>query len=222
MNLLLRAVTIVFPGTPLHNSTRDVLIEKGKIAAIGTGIAKGKAIEIIGGGYCVSPGLFDLRAHFRDPGEEFKEDIASGLEAAAAGGFTGVCVMPDTIPPRDSKADVEYLLKKTTGHAVEVVAAGNLSKGGKGEALAEMYDMSKAGALVFTDNKEPIAQAGLLQRALDYVQNFEGRLMSFPLEASIAPYGQINEGKVSTETGLKSMPALAEEIMCQRDIQLTK
>ncbi len=163
-----------------------------------------------------------MRANFCDPGHEYKEDLNSGLNSAAKGGFTGVMVMPDTHPATDSKSGIEYIINKTKGNIVDALPAGSLSHNCEGKEIAEMYDMHAAGAVAFTDNKKSIAKSSLLNRALLYSQSFNGLIMDFPNNQELSNGGQINEGAVSTELGLKGIPALAEELMVNRDIYLAE
>src|SRR5690606_14379286 len=165
-------------------------------------------------------GWMDMRANFRDPGDEQKEDLESGLKAAANGGFTTVALMPSTNPAIDNKGAVEYLLNRAKASKVEVVPIGSLSKKRAGESLAEMYDMFRAGAKAFSDDKASISESGLLQRALLYTKNFDSLIIHFPYDATLIPSGQINEGVQSTLLGLKGIPAIAEEMMVARDLTL--
>ncbi|HAD96254.1 MAG TPA: dihydroorotase, partial [Cryomorphaceae bacterium] len=170
----------------------------------------------------VSPGWFDLRAHFWDPGHEEKEDIESGINAAIFGGFTGVAVSPDTNPPIDSKADVEYVYKKAEEFPVGVYPYGAITKGQKGEELSEMYDMYQAGAVGFSQGKSPLANSALLKLALQYHRSFSPPLHLMPLDHDLAKGGQIHEGEKSIYLGLKGIPALAEEVSVQRDLHLAQ
>ena len=163
-----------------------------------------------------------MRANFCDPGHEYKEDLNTGLKATAKGGFTAVLIMPDTHPAIDSKSGIEYIINKTKGNIVDALPAGSLSHNGEGKEIAEMYDMHSAGAVAFTDNKKSIRKSSLLNRALLYSQSFNGLIMNFPSDEELSAGGQINEGVVSTELGLKGMPSLAEELMVNRDIYLAE
>ncbi|MCB0400541.1 MAG: dihydroorotase [Flavobacteriales bacterium] len=223
MNVLIKSARIVDANSKHHGKTIDVLIEKGIIREIGKGLKAPKNCrEISIKGLHLSTGWFDLRANFCDPGHEYKEDLNSGLEAAARGGFTGVLIMPDTEPAIDSKAGVEYIINKTKGNLVDAHPAGCLSHHTEGKEIAEMYDMHLAGAKAFTDNKKSIDSASLLNRALLYSQSFGGLIMNFPNNHELSKGGQINEGIVSTKLGLKGIPALAEELMVSRDIYLAE
>ena len=223
MNILIKSAKIIDNNSKHNGKTLDILIEKGIITEIGKSIKNSKNYkEINYKGLHVSNGWFDLRANFCDPGNEHKEDLNSGLDAAAKGGFTGVLIMPDTNPTADNKGGIEYIINKTKNNTVDAYPAGALSHQCKGEEIAEMYDMHLAGAKAFTDNKKSIESAGLLNRALLYSQSFGGVIMNFPNSRELSKNGQINEGITSTQLGLKGIPALAEELMVSRDIYLAE
>jgi len=219
MNLLIKQAKVVDPNSP-HNGKRvDILIENGQLKSIRKNISSNSK-TISGKNLHVSPGWFDMHVNFRDPGDEHKEDLNSGCRAAAFGGFTGVACMPGTNPPLHTKADIEYIISKAKGNVVDVHPIGALSKGLQGKEMTEMYDMSLSGAVAFSDEKNPISSAGVLSRALLYVNMFNGLVISHSQDESIALEGQMNEGDTSTSLGLNGMPALAEEIMITRDVYL--
>jgi dihydroorotase len=223
MNTLIKSAKIIDSQSKYNGKTVDILIEKGIIKQIGKNIKMPKNYqELSFKGLHVSSGWFDMRANFCDPGHEYKEDLNSGLEAAAKGGYTGVVVMPNTHPATDCKSGIEYIINKTKGNIVDAFPAGSLSHHCEGKEIAEMYDMSKAGAVAFTDNKKSVSSSSLLNRALLYTQSFSGLIMNFPNDAQLSNGGQINEGSISTELGLKGIPALAEELMVNRDIYLAE
>jgi dihydroorotase len=223
MQVIIRSVTVTDSSSEYHGKTTDILIKDGIITEIGNDLKADKEATIIEpSGLFVSPGWFDMQVNFRDPGFEYKEDLRSGCEAAAAGGFTGVAVMPSTFPPVHSKSEVEYIRNKSKGNIVDVFPIGTVSKGLEGKDLSEMYDMMQSGAVAFSDDKKSINDPGLLQRALMYVKNFNGLIINFPEDKKIAGDGKVNEGISSTFAGLKGIPALAEEIMVQRDIFLAE
>jgi len=220
MKIRLVQAQIVDKNHPLNGKRTDLYIEKGQIAQIAQNIDK-KADRVIDAeGLCVSPGWIDMRANFRDPGEEQKETLDTGLSAAIRGGFTAVAIMPNTQPPIDSKGGVEYLLSRSKRYPIEVIPIGCLSKGLKGESLAEMYDMHQAGAAAFSDDKQSVTESGLLQRALLYARQMDAPILHFPYDESLARHGQMHEGIVSTQLGLKGIPEIAEEIIVMRDLAL--
>jgi len=220
MKILIRQATIIDDRHPDNGKARDILIEDGIIKKI-AGSIKSKADETVEAkGLCVSIGWMDLRANFRDPGDEQKEDLTTGLKAAVKGGFTAVGVMPSTNPAVDCKSDVEYILSKSHLAPIEIVPIGAVSKERKSESLAEIYDMSLAGAKAFSDDKQSIREAGLLNRALLYAQSLDQTLMHFPYDNKLIPGGQMNEGSVSTAMGLRGIPEVSETMMVERDLSL--
>jgi dihydroorotase len=221
--ILLKNIFIISPGSAFHLSRKDILIKDGIISKVeDVGCISEKADIIEGEGLCVSSGWFDLHVRFGEPGHEYKEDLISGSAAAMQGGFTGVLMMPSTDPPVSGKASVEFVKTRTKDFLVDVIPAGTLSKNLEGVDLAEMYDMFLAGAPVFTDDKKPVVDAGLMTRALLYAQNFGGRIFSFADEKNVSGKGLMNEGISSVNTGLKGIPAVAEEIMINRELSLAK
>lgn len=221
--LLIRTAKVVDPNSAHHQKVVDILIENGNIKAIGQNIEAPTNAQIIEEeGLHVSPGLFDLHVNFKDPGHEWKEDIQSGLLAASKGGFTGVVSMPSTLPAVDTKAQVEYARKMGSGTAVDLHPAGSITKGLKGTVLTEMFDMSRSGAVAFTDDKNSIQHAGVMKLALLYTKNFGGIVMNQANDKSISTDGHMNEGVTSTILGLKGIPSLAEDLMVARDIKLAE
>ncbi len=221
MKLLLRSVKILSPRSPFHGKTQDILIEGGIITAIEKSIAAPRGTVIHEGkGQQVSTGWMDLHARFCDPGFEHKEDLNTGLDAALQGGFTGVAVMPSTAPFMHTKSLVEYVIRKAEGKSVDVYPVGAITQNGAGKELAEMYDMQSSGAVAFSDDKHPIADAGLMLRALLYSKNFDGLIMHYPDDRSISGKGNMNEGVSSTRLGLAGIPAIAEELTIARDLKL--
>lgn len=218
--LLLRQVTVIDPGGPHHDETLDLLISDGKITRIGKRLPKTEAAEIRMEGLHVSPGWVETRAHFRDPGEEYKQGILNGLDAAAAGGFTRVAVLPSTEPVMDSRAGIEYVSRKAEGHAVRVLPLGALSKGLKGEQLAEHFDMKQAGAMAICDDQHPVRNARLMLLALQYALNFDGRVITFPLDQDLGAHGQMHEGHMNVRLGMRGIPAMAEAVALARDLAL--
>lgn len=222
MKIRISKATIVDRRHPDNGKKRDILIENGRIKKIAAKISGEVDRELKAKGLCVSIGWMDMRANFRDPGDELKEDLKSGLAAAENGGFTCVALMPSTQPVIDNKGAVEYLLNRARSAKVDVVPIGSLSKNMAAESLAEMYDMHQAGARAFGDDKQSVKESGLLERALLYTRNFDAAVLHFPYDASLVPGGQINEGKQSTLLGLRGIPAIAEEMTVARDLTLAE
>ena len=221
MKTKISAATIVDARHPLNGRAMDIWIEDGIISSVEEVSDRSDADVIIREeGLCVSIGWMDMRANFRDPGQEWKEDLTSGLAAAARGGFTRVALSPDTHPPMDHKGAVEYAINRSKNKGAGIVPMGALSKGIKGQELSEMYDMFTAGAMAFGDGKHSLRETGLLHRALLYTQPFGGVILHFPHEASLVRGAQINEGKQSVLLGMKGIPGIAEEMIVSRDLTL--
>ncbi|SDP96099.1 dihydroorotase [Mucilaginibacter sp. OK268] len=221
MNLLIKSATILDPGSAFHQQVTDILIENGVITRIAEDI-EADAELVDGEGKYVSPGFFDLNCNIGELGLETKEDMHSGTRAAAAGGFTGIALMPNTTPPVHSKAEIEYLLNRAKNNLVDVYPLGTISHKREGRDLAEMYDMYLSGAKAFTDGNRPVQDAGLMERALLYAQGFDAMVFSYPEDTAIAGKAKVNEGEVSTLLGMKGIPSLAEELMIARDLYLAE
>jgi dihydroorotase len=221
MNLLIKSATILDPGSSFHQQVADILIENGVITRIADDIDADAELFDAEGKY-VSPGFFDLNCNVGELGLETKEDLRSGTIAAAAGGFTGIALMPNTQPPVHSKSEVEYLLNRSKGNLVDVYPLGTISQKREGKDLAEMYDMYQSGAKAFTDGSRPVQDAGLMERALLYAQGFDALIFSYPEDTAIAGKAKVNEGEISTLLGMKGIPSLAEELMVARDLYLAE
>ncbi len=171
-------------------------------------------------GKWVMPGLIDMHVHLREPGEEYKESIASGTQAAVAGGFTAVACMPNTKPVLDSESGISLVITRAKGAAARVYPVGAISKGSLGEQLAEFGEMRKAGAVAFTDDGRPVVNSQVMRRAMEYAGNFDLPIISHCEEFSLSQNGAMNEGGISTRLGLVGIPGAAEEIMVYRDLAL--
>jgi dihydroorotase len=179
---------LVVDNNSNHNGKRvDIMIEGGIITEIKSSIhAKEKVKVIEGNNLHVSAGWFDMQVDFCDPGYEHKENLESGIRAAANGGYTGVCLMPSTNPPLHSKTQIEYIIQKTKGEIVDIYPFGTLTYGREGKDISEMYDMKLAGAIGFTDDKQAIRDAGLVLRALQYSDNIGSLVMMHCNDRSIS------------------------------------
>ncbi|MBC3846461.1 dihydroorotase [Winogradskyella echinorum] len=221
MNALIKSATIVDSKSDFHNETVDILIEKGRITKISKRIPNPKNYrEIKLDNLHVSQGWFDSSVSFGEPGYEEREIISNGLKTAANSGFTSVALNANSNPVIDSYADITFVKSKANDNAVNLYPIGALTQGSKGEDLAELFDMTNAGAVAFYDYQNPISNPNLMKIALQYASNFNGLVCSFPQESKISGNGVANEHINSTKLGLKGNPALAEELQVARDLFL--
>ncbi|MFN7130461.1 MAG: dihydroorotase, partial [Myxococcales bacterium] len=209
------------------DGVRHLAIRDGRVAEVSTApfdaarLAQAEVIDATG--KWVMPGFIDLHVHFREPGEEYKETILTGCRSAVAGGFTGVVTMPNTKPVNDTVAVTELILRKAKeANLCHVYPSGAITKGQKGEELAEIGDLVAAGCCAITDDGKPVMNAGLMRRALEYAKTFNIPVMVHEEDLHLVGKGVMNEGPVSTRLGLKGIPAAAEEAMVARDIQLAE
>ncbi|GAB4091740.1 dihydroorotase [Flaviaesturariibacter terrae] len=221
MEILLRQVTVVDPASPLHAQRSDIAIDGGRIR-IGAADAQPHTQVIDIPGLCIAPGFVDLFAQFCDPGQEQRETLESGVAAAAAGGYTDVLLLPNTSPCVHNKASVEYITQKSRQLPVRLHPMGALTRNTEGRELAELYDMYASGAKAFTDGLNPVQSGGILLKALQYVLAIDAPVVQLPDDRSFNPGGLMHEGIVSTQLGLPGRPALAEELMVARDIELVR
>lgn len=223
MSLLIKGITIADASSEFNGKTCDVRVDKGTIAEIGANLTTQKSETVFeGNGSILSPGFFDLNCVFGDPGFETKEDIQTGTAAAAAGGFTGVAIMPNTKPVVHSKGEVAYILNRAKGNLVNVHPIGAISQNLEGKELAEMYDMKQAGAVAFAEAGRAIADDGFMSRALQYALGFDGLLFTHPENKALVGKAQVNESATTILLGMKGIPALAEEMQVARDIFLAQ
>ncbi len=219
MNVLVKSAVIVDPKSDFHNQTVDILIEKGLISQISNEIKNTKNYkEIKLENLHVAQGWFDSSVSFGEPGYEERETIENGLRTAALSGFTSVAVNSNTNPVIDSYADISFLKSKSAQNAVQLLPIGALTKHSDGIDLAELFDMTSAGAVAFYDYQKPVSNPNLMKVALQYASNFGGLVCSFPQESKISGHGVMNENVTSTSLGLKGNPALAEELQIARDL----
>jgi dihydroorotase len=226
-SLLLTGGRVIDPSQSIDEAA-DVLITGTKIEAIGARVrhdaTQREGLETIDcSGLVVCPGFIDVHCHLREPGREEVETIASGARAAAAGGFTAVCAMPNTDPVTDNQAAVGFIIRQATiADAARVHPIGAISVGQRGESLAEFGEMVAAGAVAVSDDGKPVASAHLMRTALEYARTFGIPVADHCEEPTLASGGTMNEGIVSARLGLKGIPAEAEEIMAIRDILLAR
>lgn len=202
----------------------NVHIDGGKVVEVTASERVPSGAEVLDAKGCiVAPGFIDLHAHLREPGFEYKEDVESGTRAAAAGGFTTVCCMPNTNPVNDTAAVTEYLRERARQvGAVGVLPIGAISRGQKGEGLADIGDMAAAGAVAISDDGRPVMDAGLMRRAMEYAKAFHLPVISHCEDMALRGHGVMHEGAVSTALGLRGIPRACEEAMVARDIMLCR
>jgi dihydroorotase len=220
MTILIKQACIVDPSSSLNGQIIDIFIENGIIKQTGEKLSLSADKEISIEGLYISPGWMDVFSNFADPGYEFKETLETGAQAAAAGGYTDVIVIPNTNPVIHNKANIEYIIQKSRTLPVNIYPAGAITKNAEGKELAEMFDMQISGAIAFTDGINSIQSPGLLLKALQYVKAFDGIIIQLPDDKTINPQGLMNEGIISTQLGLPGKPAIAEELVIARDIKL--
>lgn len=222
MKILIRQALITDTKSPYNGQIKDILIEDSNIISISDSY-KGEVEKIVeANGARVSPGWVDIFAHGCDPGLEHRETLASLAATAAAGGYTRVFAIPDNQPVTDNKAQVEYIKLSSSHLPACIHPLGAITRKMEGTALAEMYDMHNSGAVAFSDGLKPVQSPGLFLKALQYVKAFDGVLIQVPIDKSIGSGGLMNEGVISTQLGLPGSPALAEELIIKRDLDLLR
>ncbi len=227
MRILIKGGHVIDPSRV--NGQADVLVEGGKIVAVGRGLdakrgtrSGGPAAQVIDAqGMLVLPGLIDVHVHLREPGFEYKETIQSGTAAAVAGGFTSICCMPNTCPVNDSQAVTEFILEQArNANYARVFPIGAISKGSEGKELAEIGELRESGCVAISDDGKPVMNSQVMRRAMEYARAFDLPVVDHCEDLHLAEGGCMNEGVVSTELGLPGVPGAAEEIMVARNIAL--
>lgn len=219
-SLLLRNGRIIDPASGVDRQG-DLLVMNGMIAADGTPAPDDVRVVDVSGCWVV-PGLIDMHVHLREPGEEYKEDILSGTAAAAAGGFTAVACMPNTRPVNDCLAVTALILERAAKGSARVYPVGAISRGSRGESLADFGEMKEAGVVAVSDDGLPVLDSQLMRRALEYAGDYRLTVISHSEETALSRHGVMNEGPVATRLGLRGVPAAAEAIMVYRDIALAE
>ena len=221
MEILLRQVRIIDPSSPFHQQTIDILVDHGIIKEVGK-VDSSTDRQISIDGLHVSQGWLDVFSSFCDPGFEFKETLQTGSDAAAVGGYADVMILPNTSPVVHNKAGIEYIVQRSKDFVTNIHPIAAITKNTEGKELAEMYDMHQSGAVAFSDGTCSIQSSGLLLKALQYLKAIDKAVIQVPDDKSVNPSGLMNEGIVSTRLGLPGKPAVAEELMIARDIELVK
>lgn len=222
MKSLIKNARVIDPAVGL-DEVLDILIDGETIARIGHELPEEGAVILDREGSIVVPGLVDVHVHLREPGQEYKETIETGTAAAAHGGFTAICSMPNTIPTTDNAATLDFVIEqaKKAGHC-RVHPSGACTKGLKGESLSEMGDMAAHGAVAFTDDGRGVQDAGMMRRVMDYAKMLNCVVMSHCQDEALVGPGQVNEGAVSTRLGMAGWPGAGEELQISRDIALSE
>ncbi len=213
---------VVIDGNGSDRGLRDIVVADGKIVEIGQGLeVRGEAIDC--NGAWVGPGFVDMHTHLREPGQEWKEDITTGSQAAAAGGYTAVVAMPNTEPAIDSGHVARFVADRGRQVGlVDVVPSGCITAGRAGAKLAHLDELCDAGVTMFTDDGDTVADAGLLRRAMEYLAERDGVVVQHCVDAGLAAGGQVHEGAVSSRLGMPGVPSEAEEIVIARDLALVR
>lgn len=219
-------------GDPHRDDLVDLIVEKGLIGRLGRGAAHGllassfdpgRVRVIDAKGAVLTPGFVDLHAHLREPGFEHKEDIASGLRAAAAGGFTDVCVMPNTRPVNDSRLITELMVQRARAASkVRLHPIGAITVGQKGEALADIGEMREAGAVAVSDDGRCVTNSSVMRRALEYASTFDVPVIQHAEDHALTEGAEMHEGAISARLGLRGWPRVAEDIIVARDVLLAE
>lgn len=222
MTILIQGGHVIDPGR--FNGVADVLIQNGKISAVGPMlVAPAGATVIRAAGQLVLPGFVDLHVHFREPGFEYKETIQSGTAAAVAGGFTTVCAMPNTNPVNDNQSITELMIDRAraAGNA-HLYPIGAITKGSEGKELAEIGDLRRAGCVAISDDGKPVMNSLVMRRAMEYARAFDVPVVDHCEDLHLSEGGCMNEGLVSTELGLPGIPSAAEDVMVARNVSLAE
>jgi dihydroorotase len=223
MSLLLRNGRVLDPAAGM-DAILDILTAGGRIARVGPRLSAPEGARVIDvAGKVVCPGFIDIHVHLREPGQEYKETVASGTRAAAAGGYTAVCCMANTAPVNDHRAVTDYILAKARAEgAVRVYPVGAVTKGLQGAELAELAELAEAGCVAFSDDGRCVMNSEIYRRAMEYALPFGVPLISHAEDAHLAGQAAMHEGLVSTELGLGGLPTAAEDVMVARDIVLAE
>jgi dihydroorotase len=223
MSMLIRGGRVLDPANGVDGAL-DVLVKDGRIERVGAGLRADQAAAVLeAAGKVVCPGFIDIHVHLREPGLEYKETVATGTRAAAAGGFTAVCCMANTQPVNDNRSITDYIRAKAeTEGAVRVYAIGAVTRGLAGKELAELAELAEAGCVAFSDDGKCVMNASLYRRAMEYTLPFGVPIISHAEDEHLASGGAMHEGAVSTELGIPGVSAAAEDVMVARDLLLAE
>lgn len=222
MNLVIKNGLVIDPSQSLEKRI-DILIRDGRIASIEDNLNVDDANVMDASGLIVAPGFIDLHVHLREPGQEYKETIESGARAAVAGGFTSICCMPNTKPVNDNSSVTSFIIEQSRKASLaNVFPIGAITQGSKGEQLAEIGEMKRAGIVAISDDGKPVCDNGLMRRAMEYARQFDLAVVDHCEDCSIACGWAMHEGEYSALLGLKGLPGAAEDLQVSRDIQLAE
>ena len=223
MSILIRGGRVLDPANSL-DAVQDLLLQDGKVTKLGSKLTAPPGATVIdAAGKVVCPGFIDMHVHLREPGHEYKETVATGTRAAAAGGFTAVCCMANTSPVNDNRSITDYILARARSEGVvRVYPIGAVTRGLEGKELAELAELAEAGCVGFSDDGKCVMNAELYRRAMEYTLPFAAPVISHAEDHTLSRHGAMHEGVVSTELGLRGIPAAAEDVMVARDILLAE
>jgi len=223
MSILIRGGRVLDPANSV-DAVQDVLLQDGKVTKLGSKLTAPPGATVIdAAGKVVCPGFIDMHVHLREPGHEYKETVATGTRAAAAGGFTAVCCMANTSPVNDNRSITDYILARARSEGVvRVYPIGAVTRGLEGKELAELAELAEAGCVGFSDDGKCVMNAELYRRAMEYTLPFAAPVISHAEDHTLSRHGAMHEGVVSTELGLRGIPAAAEDVMVARDILLAE
>jgi dihydroorotase len=224
MEILLKSGRLIDPVTR-RDTTCDILLIDGRIEKMGNNLKDSSADVVDLKGKVVAPGFLDMHVHLREPGFEHKETVLTGVTSAAEGGFTGVCCMPNTNPPIDDESVIRFIQSKAAvalEGIVDVYPIGCVTLGRKGEQLAPLAELSAAGAVAFSDDGDPVSDAEIMRRALEYSAMYGRPIIQHAQDHSLSKGGVMHEGFMSTRLGLAGIPGLAEDVMVARDLRIAR
>lgn len=222
MKLLIKNVTVSDLASSHNGKTLDILLDDGKIIEMGTDLTSTANEVIDEKGLYISPGAFDLIGSIPEPGEEYKESLTSGMNAALNGGFSAIGLVPHHLAPCDSLEKVQYLKNSANYSGVDIHPIGALTKGLKGENMSELYDMQTQGAIAFSENRSFLTNTEVMKTAVEYSRIFNGTIFSFPYDMAICKDAMVNEGKISVFLGMKGNPSISEAMGIDRDLSIAK
>src|SRR5690348_1517882 len=222
MQILIKNGRVIDPVSATDRVS-DVLVADGKIAGVGTGLSATGAEIFDASGMVVAPGFIDMHVHLREPGFEHAETIESGSRAAAAGGFTSICCMPNTKPVNDSATVTSYIVERARRYAaVNVFPIGAITKGSAGEELAAIGAMKAAGAVAISDDGRPVMNSRVMRRAMEFARSYDLPVIDHCEDLNLSAGGDMHEGVLSVRWGLRGIPAASEDVMVARDLVLAE